>query len=256
MARSSKKNNRNLAILLFITAAIFATVALASQKTSWFNFAKGPADTPALTNLNSAGDIVTTTNPDGTMGPATFSKNASNALPSYLKGTLFFNVSSEEGNVLGANSNKTSAVSDFVNLFIVIKKIEVHIAQQGDPKTNTKPQRLSRWETLDLATPISVDLLKLADEDSPVLVAVSKLAAGRYTQVRLYIDEAFGELANEDVVQFKIPGKNGIVKVVKSFKIDAGGQTTLTMEFDPLKSIKKSGNDYILKPVIGKMQVE
>ena len=262
MARSSKKKNRKLAVVLFIAATIFVTVVLANQKTSWFNFAKGPTDTPAIGNLNSAEDIVTTNNPDGTMGPATFSENASQALPDYLKGTLFFNVSSSDQSVLGAstnaksNSNKATALDDFVNIFIIIKKVEVHIAQQGDPSTNPKPQKTSRWETLNLETPITVDLLKIADEDSPVLVALSKLAAGRYTQVRLYIDEAFGELANEDVIQFKIPGKNGIVKVVKSFKLDAGGETTLTMEFDPAKSVIKAGNNYILKPVIGKMQVE
>jgi hypothetical protein len=265
VARSSKKNNKNLGLFLFIAAAIFVTVALVSQKTSWFNFAKGPGDTPAIDNLNSAYDIVATNNPDGTMGPATFSENASQALPDYLKGSLFFNISSNSRDVLGANSslkanqnlNKNSAISDFVNLFIVVKKIEVHLAQQGDPNVNrANIQKLSRWETLDLETPMTLNLLKIAEDESPILVAVSELAAGRYTQIRLYIDRAYGEFANEDLVEFEIPGNNDIVKVVKTFKIDAGEQTSLTLEFDPEKSVIKTGSKYFLKPVIGKMLVE
>ncbi|MBI2621760.1 MAG: DUF4382 domain-containing protein [Candidatus Levybacteria bacterium] len=273
MAKNSKKSNRNIAIVIFLAIAIVVTVSLVSQKTTWFNFSIGPYGTPAITNLNSANEIVTTNNPDGTMGPDTFSENASNALPSYLKGTLFFKVTDPpqggkptslptqaRASDKGSSFSQKNGPQEILGLDLTISKVEVHIAYQGDPKdSNSRPSnqgKIDRWETLNLETPVTVDLVEIANTQNPVLLAISSLAAGRYTEVRLYLSGASAILANEDSVDLEIPGRDNIVRIVKSFVINPQGETTVTVDFDAQKSVIKAGNKYLLKPVVSKIIVE
>jgi len=262
--KSNSSGMKKIAVILLIVIAIPLTVSLASQKTTWFNFAKSPK-APANINLNSevAGP---TNNIDGTMGPVKFENNFSFNLPPEEKGALLFKVTSTPADgkrVLGAHSGKKIEIDDLLGLHLTIGKIEVHMAQQGDPTGKGKSfendknlEKVDKWQTLDLATPITIDLLTLSENDNPLLLAVSSLASGHYTQIRLYIEVAKAEFQNEDEVDLIIQGKNGTVIVVKSFTINPQDETTLIMEFDPKKSIRKAGNNYFLNPVIAKMQVE
>ena len=265
MVKRSSKNNKNLISIAFIVFAIAVTVILVSRQTTWFNFAKGPVNTPAFTNLNSAHEIVTTNNPDGTMGPATFQENAIEGIPTYLMGTLFFKVTDppQSGKPTGLPTQAKAGKNgpqEITELLLTISKVEVHMAYQGDPKNKglgkNKGIKVNKWLTLDLETPVTIDLVNIADSENPVLLAVSALPAGRYTQVRMYISGAQAGFANEDLVELEIPGKNDIVKVVKSFVLNPEGETTLTLDVDANNSVIKAGNKYILKPVVSKMIVE
>lgn len=265
MVKKSGNNNiMKIAIIVLIIIAIPLTVGLANQKTAWFNFAKSPK---APTNININSEVAgPTNNIDGTMGPVSFEDNFSFNLPPEEKGALLFKVNSTPGHdkrVLGTKSDKKNAPEDFLGIFLTISKVEVHIAQQGDPTGKGKSfknekglEKVDKWQTLDLVTPITIDLMQLSDTDNLILVAISSLASGHYTQVRLYIDDAKVELQNEDEVNVEIQENSGTVKIVKSFTINPQDETTLIMEFDPKKSIRKTGNKYFLKPVIAKMQVE
>ncbi len=266
---------------VLIAAILFAipvTIFLMSNQTIWFNRAAGPAN-PAIANLNSAGEIVITNNPNGTMGPATWLGNASNALPSYLRGTLFFKVidppqgtgrpdnPGSQGQRPTESFHPTNALptqaqrngpQTVTALNLTITKVEVHMAYQGTPgKPSTTPsqnQPVDHWETLNITSPVTIDLVSLAASHDFSPLGITSLAAGRYTEVRLYVDSATATLADgSTTVNLTILGKNNIVRVVRSFTIVAGQQTSLTMDFDAQHSVIKAGEQYLLKPVVARL---
>ena len=134
-------------------------------------------------------------------------------------------------------------------LCLTVTKVEVHIAHLGQPG-GPKEKPADRWETLGVANPTNIDLFK---ENAPSVLGLTELAAGRYTQVRLYVSKAVATLANGQKVQLSIHGKNGIVKVNKTFTIEEGKTTTITLDIDSKHSVIKTGNSYMLKPVVAKI---
>lgn len=174
--------------------------------------------------------------------------------------------------------HKPHGPGEINGLSITISKVEVHLAYLGTPgkdindgiptaepedpmNTPVLPsgkgngKAVDHWETLDLTYPVTVDLVQLADSGDFSSLGLTSLAAGHYTQVRLYISDANAILPNESMVPLKLVGKNHIVKIVRSFNILPGGTTVLTFDFDAQHSVVKTGNDYLLKPVIGKLLV-
>lgn len=282
-----------------LVVGLVLVVAFALQKTSWFNHAAGPQQLPenAIINLNSASEIVATNNPDGTMGPATWYGNASNALPANLKGSLFFKVidppqkegkpdkPGNQGNrptdsvqisptqvVSTPTHNGISSVPSIVRkngpqdvsvLNLTITKVEVHMAYLGDPKDNkAKPsispspsegKNVDHWETLNITTPFTVDLVDLAKTKDFAQLGITELAAGRYTEVRLYISSATATLADGTTVPLTVLGRNDVVRVTRPFTINAGQTTTLTMDIDAKHSVIKAGGQYLLKPVVSRL---
>ena len=75
----------------------------------------------------------------------------------------------------------------------------------------------------------------------------AELTAGKYTQIRLAIDDAILYIGNEST-PIKIPSGN--IKLVKNFNIEENETTTLTLDFDAQKSVHEAGDKYIMKPTI------
>jgi len=154
-----------------------------------------------------------------------------------------------------SNNKGNNGPQDITALTLCIKKVEVHIAYLGKPGDKTeKPE--DRWETLGITNPTVVDILNDAKTTAASQLGLTELAAGRYTQVRLYIKEAYAKLKDGDTVKLDIVGKNDTVKIVRTFTIEEGKTTKLTLDIDPAHSVIKNGKGYILKPVVAKVVEE
>lgn len=149
-----------------------------------------------------------------------------------------------------------------------IRKVEVHLSYLGKPseKQAATPsasitqalmkdsgKETNHWETLNITQPFTIDLVELAKTKEFSKLGLTTLAAGKYTEIRLYVNSASATLADGTVVDLKIPGKNNIVRVVRPFSIIAGQTTQITMDFDAQHSVIKTGNSYILKPVVARI---
>jgi len=125
---------------------------------------------------------------------------------------------------------------------ITISQVTVHYA--GTNETS------GSWITV-VNQPQTFDLIKLQNA-TDVLGGVT-LAAGWYTQIRLFVDSA---LVTIDGVQYdlKIPSKK--IKLITPFLVQDNQTLTLTLDFDVQKSIHKAGNSgkYIMKPTIKVVQ--
>jgi hypothetical protein len=250
------------------------------------------ASAPNGPDLNTSYDITQTTNADGTMGPQTSQGNYANSLPPAQKGYIDFNMANpgysgstnypspssypskayypsptiyyapnpctyppaQTANNKGKGSNKNNGPQDITNLVLCVKKVEVHLAYLGTPgapKPSDTP--VDRWETLGISDPTKVDILADAQTTAASQLGLTELAAGRYTQVRIYVRSAYATLTDGTVVTLDIPGKSNTVKVVKTFTIEPNKTLKLTLDVDPSHSVIKTGNGYMLRPVVAKI---
>lgn len=104
------------------------------------------------------------------------------------------------------------------------------------------------WFTI-VEGPVTFDLIQIKDVKE--FLGSKELTAGKYTQIRLAIDNAKLFISDEEK-PLKIPG--GKIKLVKNFNIGEGQTTTLTLDFDAEKSVHQAGEKYIMKPTIKVIQ--
>jgi hypothetical protein len=141
----------------------------------------------------------------------------------------------------------TDAPGDFLQLNIIVSRIEGHIENEGEE---------GYWE--DLASwddGLPVDLLTL--QGVSLLLGSSELPANHYTQLRVFLKEEAilvleGPEGGEVTETLKIPSsQNTGIKLNRPFDIVDGGITILTLDFDAQKSVIQTGNgNYKMKPVI------
>lgn len=292
------KLNFGITSFLLITGFILA-VYVVLYHTTWFDYAaKQSLPNFGITNLNSASDIISTINPDGTMGPQTSNGNWSNSLPAYLKGKLVFAVTDppqgkKPDNPGDQKNNPTESVEiqptttlptqatyksksghkngpqEVSALNLTFKKVEVHIAYQGGPGEipemtpgqkikptqviSKKGEKVNKWETLNIVTPVTVDFVQLAILKDFSILGITDLAAGKYTQIRMYVESASATLLDGTIVELQMHGHNNIVKVVHPFTVEVGESTKLTLDIDAQRSVVKAGDNYFLKPVVSRL---
>ena len=163
----------------------------------------------------------------------------------------------EDGIVPGKGTLKiylTDAPGDYLEVNIIISKIEGHIAGDGEEEEDK-----GSWEVLkEWSGGLLVNLIEL--EDVSMLLASLELEPNKYTQLRLFLmggeEDAWVVLKESEETESKIPleipsvYQTGI-KLNRPFEIVAGMITKLTIDFDADKSVVKTGNGkYKLKPVI------
>jgi len=144
----------------------------------------------------------------------------------------------------------TDAPGDFLELNIIISRIEGHIAVEGEEEEGYW-EELKKWPD-----GLPVDLLTL--QGVSLLLGSSELPANHYTQLRVFLKEeaelVLEGLEGEPPVTkiLKIPSsENTGIKLNRPFDIFEGGITILTLDFDAQKSVIKTGNGkYKMKPVI------
>lgn len=218
-------------VLLVLMLALPVTILSLPQKTNIEQKASGTQ------NLNINNKTASTSNPDGSMGPASPTQNFAHTLPEAQLGDLTFYV---------INQEKTASVT---SLQVTIAKAEVHLVH-----TLTNGASADHWEVLNIGNAHTVDLVALAKSKGFESFGLTRLAGGDYAEVRLYITKAYATV-NGTSVPVSIVGNDGIVRIVKPFSVTPSRTTNITIDFNAEASLIKAGDGYQLRPVIGEFIV-
>ena len=89
------------------------------------------------------------------------------------------------------------------------------------------------------------DLIAIKDVNE--FLCSNSLKAGKYTQIRLHIEDVIGNINNK-TVKLEVPSDD--LKLIHPFEIKDGEEIKLILDFDVDKSVVKPGDKYLLKPVI------
>lgn len=130
------------------------------------------------------------------------------------------------------------ATYDAVN--VVVTRIEAHTAG-SDTSVG--------WSTIRTDS-VTFDLLKLTNGASAILGS-SKLAIGKYTQLRLILGNGSNVLISGVQYPLEIPsGMKSGLKLTHNFDIEESKLYELFLDFDAERSINKQGSIYKLNPTI------
>lgn len=247
-------------LLLILLFGLILAIFLVRQATQIKQQATGAV------NLNTGSSITITNNLDGTMGPSTYLGNYSNSLSKDYLGSLTFSITDPILSnsvfpthiptvtpVSGTSTPQTNA-SGFTNgnqratsLIIKIVKIEVHLSKEGLSSNSLRVQ--DKWETLNLQEPVSLDLVQLVN-GGIVNFTLTKLAAGNYSEIRVYIQSATATLQNGNNVTLDTQGINGTIRVTKDFQVQVNKNTNIVMDIDAQQSVFYDGSKFLLKPFV------
>ena len=132
--------------------------------------------------------------------------------------------------------------SSWLHLSVTFDRVEVHSAGAGNE---------SGWMSVNL-TVRSVDFLALGNLTK--LLALDRIPAGTYTQLRIVVAQAVGMTDAGSRITMVIPDQ-GILKTDVPFTLPAGGTATLTLDFDLAHSVHQVQNEWFFQPVLGSVEV-
>jgi hypothetical protein len=96
---------------------------------------------------------------------------------------------------------------------------------------------------------VDVDLLNTTGARAAFL-GEADLSAGRYQQIRVTVEEAYG--VDHNGTRHDITVSGGTVRSVRPFEVEPGQETRLTVDIDLDRSLRQQGNgQWRLTPVIG-----
>ncbi len=204
-------------------------------------------------NLNTAFEIEETANPDRSMGPASSAENLSKSLPADYLGELKLAVKdsnfARESELEYLRLTLNKAETRLIYLFLPGTKrnnfAEDKIIDDGR-KTN---QHVNKWETIFPEAAESKATV-IINKDGGVADLRSKLAGGKYSELRLYIEKAEAKYKGREVMNLSISDKSGIIRVLRPYSIFSGETMTVTLDLNTRRSIVKSGDEYFFNPVI------
>ena len=134
------------------------------------------------------------------------------------------------------------APSTWLHLNITFDRIEIHRAGADNG---------SGWLSVSLTTR-SIDFITLGNRTQ--VLAVDKLAAGTYSQLRIVVGQALGMTAAGARVTMVVPDQ-GILKTETSFTLPGGGSATMTLDFDLARSVHDVQGEWFFQPVLGSVLV-
>ena len=149
------------------------------------------------------------------------------------------NVTSLILNINEIKVHKTLVVTEPVN-----QTNETNTTENETQGTESNETDISGWITV-FSGPRAIDLIAITNVEE--LLGETSLDAGKYTQIRLAVDNTT-VIINNTSYEVKVPSKN--IKFVHPFNIESNKTTSLVFDFDADKSIVEAGNKYILKPVV------
>ena len=115
---------------------------------------------------------------------------------------------------------------------VSISNIEVHLIAIG-------------WNTVVEEAQL-FDLIQLKNVKK--ILGNATLSTGRYTQIRLHIDDA---LVTIDGIEHNLKISSDTIQLLSPFSIKENETTTLTIDFDVQKSVFSTGSKkYMMKPTI------
>lgn len=127
----------------------------------------------------------------------------------------------------------TDGPTSFESVNVVIARVDVHMSGGG-------------WVTVNDSTR-TFDLLTLRNGAVSVL-GDAGLTAGHYTQIRLILGA--GSTVTVDGQTFELSVPSNEIKLIHQFRIEAGTQYELLLDFDAARSVVYSNGTYHLKPTI------
>ncbi len=131
-------------------------------------------------------------------------------------------------------------------VLVTISNVEVHKAEAAEEENTTSE---AGWVTV-VEESQTFDLVAI--KDIKEFLGSKELEAGKYTQVRLNVDEV-SAIINGTEQDLTIPSKT--IKLIKPFNVVANQTTTLTLDFDAQESIHSAEADkYVMRPVIRVIQ--
>lgn len=171
---------------------------------------------------------------------------------------------------------KDAPTDEFSEIHVVFTEVRVHRAEaehsgastsdsMGDNETmddsmdgmddNETDDDGGDWVTVfENETGVDVDLLNTSGARAAFL-GEADLTAGRYTQIRITVEEAYGIDADGGRHDFAV--SSGTLKVVRSFDVESGQETRIVLDFDLDRSLHETGHgDWRMTPVIGKTHVD
>lgn len=138
---------------------------------------------------------------------------------------------------------------DYSSVLVTFSRASIHRAGSGNESDDNGT---AGWVTL-AEGPKTVDLLALHRNQTAEALGFASVDAGRYTQVRLYVDRVVAtKKADGSEVTMTVP--SGVLRTAKSFEVRAGGNTTLTLEVDLDRSIACNPQGCRFAPVVGKVE--
>ncbi len=250
-----------IAVVIIIIGALGGGgyYAYSTNLISWPFGGSSPQTTPAVTENQS---ILAQA-----VGPATWENNYSTDLLPTEKGGLDFQVTDPTDATAPTTATSSAGLVDLSllkSLTVKIAKVEVHLASRsviatgvGNSATHSADQSADHWETLRIPDNFTVDLLALRSQGGGIAdLGVTYLAAGHYTEIRVYLTGATAVTSAGDTVTVSIPGNSGIVKIAKPFDVTATGTKAILVDFDASKMVSQAGGTYQLQPVIGQVNFD
>lgn len=149
--------------------------------------------------------------------------------------------------------NTTTTVGTATGTSTAIGNTTVTASVSGSATaTSTNASHEAGWIVLfSDAAGVDVDLLNTTGAKAAFLGEADGLDAGRYQQIRITIKEAYG--IDHDGERVNITVSSGMLKSVRSFEVEDGMETRITIDIDLEKSLKQQGNgEWRMSPVIGK----
>ena len=188
-------------------------------------------------------------------------------IPILILGLIFISGCTTQGGTTEGEGTLVMQITDKPADFIIesaivtISDIEVHKAEyaseanqnEGNDTNGSKEQNQGSeagWYTV-VEEAQTFDLIEI--KDIKELLGSTDLDSGKYTQIRLIVEQAIITINNSsgkrEIHNLKIPSNK--VKLITPFWIYEDEATVLTLDFDVYKSVHKAGKDkYIMKPTI------
>ena len=144
----------------------------------------------------------------------------------------------------------TDAPSDLniQKALVTLSMVQVH--KSGDAMGNstdntTELSTDAGWMTI-VSEPQTFDLIAIKDVKE--LLGSNTLEPGKYTQIRLTVEKAVVTIDDQEY-DLTVPSTK--LKLIHPFTIEAGKNTTLTLDFDAQQSITSTGSGkFNLRPTI------
>ncbi|MFC1963549.1 DUF4382 domain-containing protein [Chloroflexota bacterium] len=152
---------------------------------------------------------------------------------------------------------------EVTSIMVTLSELQVHKAmaeqemEQGQSPTATKnleqeQQQIQEdegeWITIEIGgDQATFDLLLVRGIEQ--FMGMNEIETGKYTQVRLVIDNVQVKLGNGELQDATVP--SGELKIMNAFDIAGGETTDLVLDFDADKMVTVTGNGAIIvKPVV------
>ena len=143
---------------------------------------------------------------------------------------------------------KDAPSDEFEHVNVTFSQVQVHQATENETDG-------SGWITVFSGSK-TVDLLDFEEEGSKAFLGEANLTEGRYTQIRITVEDAVG-VDKEDGTEAPIVVSSGTAKVVRPWNVTAGEAVSVTLDIDLDRSLREQGNgQWRMTPVIGRVLVE